>query len=94
MRVLVVLSEPFAVAHVQQRCAGLVNPGVELAVCCVVDERTDLQVSLEHQRRITVALRRAFGALAETIAVFIVTNGEGDRVEDCARAWGATEVRG
>jgi hypothetical protein len=64
----------------------------------VVSQRLPNQMSessnsLEHQRRITVALRRAFGALAEAIAVFIVTNGEGDRVEDCARAWGATEVR-
>jgi len=93
MRVLVVLSEPFALDQLQQRCAGLVNSGTELAVCCVLDTHTNLRESLEYQRRVTVALRRAFHSYAETIPVFIVTNGDGDRVEDCARSWGATEVR-
>jgi len=44
------------------------------------------------QRRITAALRRTLDGSAEKIPVFVVSGERGDDIDDCARAWGATEV--
>jgi hypothetical protein len=38
-------------------------------------------------------LRQACGTEAENIPVFAVSDRDGERVEDYARAWGATMVK-
>lgn len=44
------------------------------------------------QRLITSALRVAFGARTEGIAVFVASQRDGDDVDTYAREWGATVV--
>jgi hypothetical protein len=41
---------------------------------------------------VTLALRRIGEAAVESVAVFAASERDGERVDDCARAWGATEV--
>ncbi len=93
MRVLVVLEDPIATESIQKRCSPLIAGGHELAVCYVLPAGAGLRASLETQRTITMELRHAFGASAEAIPVFVISGLEGDTVDDCARAWGATDVR-
>jgi hypothetical protein len=93
MRVLVVLAGSVEPAIIEQRCGGVVGDGHEVAVCYRFPAEVALPKILDAQREVTAALRRVFGPAAEAIPVFVATNAEGDRVEDCALAWGATDVR-
>jgi hypothetical protein len=45
------------------------------------------------QRAITTAMRLVFGERAESIAIFVASSRKGQGIAECARAWGATEVR-
>ncbi|MFZ5890707.1 MAG: hypothetical protein ACOY0T_06615 [Myxococcota bacterium] len=93
MRVLAVLRDPLLPESIAQRCGQLAAQGHQVAVCYVAPTQLGLRAVLEVQRKVTLALRRALDNLAEDIPIFVVTEREGDRVEDCARAWGATEVQ-
>jgi hypothetical protein len=93
MRVLVVLSGPVEASAVQARCAATMEEGHELALCYVLSTHPDLRVVITLQQELTAILRRLLGASAEKIPVFVATNVEGDRVEDWADAWDATDVR-
>lgn len=93
MRVLVVFEDPMATESAQNRCAPLIAGGHEIAVCYVLPAGAGLRASLDAQRKITMDLRRAFGASAEAIPVFVISGLEGDTVDECARAWGATDVQ-
>lgn len=92
MRVLVVLSGSLEPGELEQRCAPAVGEGKALAVCFRFASGVDLRATLEAQREVTAALRLAFGGAAESIPVFVATDSDGERVEDCAQAWGATDV--
>jgi hypothetical protein len=52
-----------------------------------------LKAELDAQRKVTAALRRALDGSAESIAVFVVSRADRDAVVECAKEWGATEVR-
>jgi hypothetical protein len=93
MRVLVVIGEPFAPDAMRERCGRLLSEGHELAVCYTLAPLTNLPTSLGIQRRIAAALREGLESSAERIPIFVVTGAPGDGVEECARAWEATEVR-
>lgn len=93
MRAFVVLSEPIRADTIRARCSALVADGHEVAVCYVLPVEAGLQASLEAQRKITTELRRALDASAESIPVFVVSGLDGDGVDECARAWGATDVQ-
>jgi hypothetical protein len=93
MRVLVVLAGSVELGVIEQRCAGVVGDGHEVAICYRFPSEVALPRILDAQREVTAALRRVFGQAAEAIPVFVATNADGDRVEDCAAAWGATDVR-
>jgi hypothetical protein len=67
--------------------------GAELALCYELAPGHDgCDEALLAQRAVTEALRRACGADAEKIAIFAVSDRDGERVEDYATAWGATIV--
>jgi hypothetical protein len=92
-RVLLVLRGPIDVETVKLRCGPLFAEEAELAVCYQLPQGSHgFHDMLSAQRTMTGALRQACGSRAESIAIFAITEREGDRVEDCARAWGATEV--
>jgi hypothetical protein len=93
MRVLVAFSDPVEADVVRQRCGGLVAEGHDLAVCYVMASQVTLKAALDAQRKVTAALRRALEGSAETIPVFVVSQADGDGIVECAREWGATEVR-
>jgi hypothetical protein len=93
MRVLVVLPDPLEADSIRERCGAHLEGGHDLAVCYVLAPQTSLEVALKTQQKITGELRRAFSASAEMIPVFVVSGGDGDGVDDCARAWGATDVK-
>jgi hypothetical protein len=93
MRVLVVLSNPVEAGLVRHRCEGLVAEGHDLAVCYVMASQVTLKAALDAQRKVTAALRRALEGSAENIPVFVVSQVDGDGIAECAREWGATEVR-
>jgi hypothetical protein len=80
-------------ASVRARCQGLPPDGSSLAICYELPSGHDgLYDGLSAQRRLTSMLRNVCGRKAEEVAVFVVADREGERVEDYARAWGATEV--
>lgn len=93
VRTLVLLSDPIEANVIRQRCSRLLEAGGEVAICYVLPTPLGLHGSLEVQRRITLELRQALETSAEAIPVFVVTGLEGDGVDDCARAWGATDVQ-
>lgn len=80
-----------AVAHCC--CEPLAGAEIQVAVCY---ELPASQNALRHcvaaQRRITAVLRLVHGEAAEAIAVFAACDRDGERVQDYATAWGATEV--
>lgn len=93
-RILVVLRGPLDAGRLRQVFTAAPTEPHELAVCHVLPREEDTLVdSLRAARHVTAALRAALGEGAENVAVFVATDQEGDRVEDCARAWGATSVR-
>lgn len=66
-----------------------------VAICYQLPPGHDgLIESLNAQRALTTALRAAQGAEAEQVPVFVACERDGERLADCARAWGATEVLG
>jgi hypothetical protein len=93
VRTLVVLRDPIEANAIRQRCSALMEAGQEFALCYVLGADLGLRASLDVQRRITSELRQAFETSAETIPVFVVSGAHGDTVDDCARAWGATDVQ-
>jgi hypothetical protein len=77
----------------QNRCCDLIGRGDEIALCYHLPPGRDgLHDGLSAQRALTQVLRAVFGPQAEQLAVFVVTEREGESIEDLARAWGATEV--
>lgn len=95
MRVLVVLRDPLDLDVVRQRCSdALAESGaVAVAVCFVADVALTFQASLHAQRKVTAVLRGALESRAEDIPVFVVSGDDEDGIGNCAREWGATEVR-
>jgi hypothetical protein len=93
MRVLVVLREPIATDSLRERCGRLVAEGHCVAVCYAAASTLGLEGTLEAQRKITLALRHAIDGAAEEIPVFVATERDGEGIDDCALAWGATEVQ-
>jgi hypothetical protein len=93
MRILLVLKEPLETDPLGHRCRALVREGHDLAICYVLGPDATLRMVLGAQRRITALLREALRDEAEMIPVFAVTEKDGDTVEECARAWGAAEVK-
>ena len=80
-----------------RRCEEL-SPAVvdaQIAICYQLPPGQDgLLESLNAQRALTKALRAARGAAAEEVPVFVASERDGERLDDCAKAWGATEVLG
>jgi hypothetical protein len=95
-RLLVVLSGPIDPEVVRRQCeagAATVTEPYEMAVCHVLPAGHDgLAESLRAQRSITAALRKVIGPRAENVPVLVASQREGDGVDECARAWGATLV--
>lgn len=92
-RVLLVLRGPITIDMVKSRCEPFSWGSGELAVCYELPPEADgFREALAAQRSVTEALRAARGSGAESIAIFAVSGRDGDRVEDCARDWGASEV--
>lgn len=93
-RILIVLAGPPDGETLRNRCPSSDFDAVELAVCCVLPAgRTGLSEGLLAQRELTSALRGVLGEVAERVTVLVAWDEDGYRVEDCARDWGATEVR-
>lgn len=93
MRVLLVLPDAaIEEERLGQRCKLLLDAGHEVAVCHRLAREQTLQETLDLQRKITRLLRHLLESAAESIPVFVVTGTDGDGIEDCARAWGATDV--
>lgn len=95
-RILVVFRGAIDVDVLRERCTSDVvrNAGDHLlAVCHVLDDGCDgLHHCVQAQRALTAALRIALGVAAENVAVFVASDRDGYRVDDCAREWGATVV--
>lgn len=76
--------------------AALINAAGEqtlIALCYELTSGADgLAESLAAQRELTTALRRLSGPRAEGIPIFVVSATQGERVQDYAAAWDATEV--
>jgi len=92
MRVLVVLSEPHVPRPLGERCQRLIGDGHDVALCYSSTVAATIDATLDAQRKITADLRRTLENSAETIPVFVVTGQSGDGIDDCARAWGATDI--
>lgn len=68
--------------------------GAQVAICYQLPAGRDgLHEGLAAQRALTNALREAQGDRAESVPVFVVSDRDGERLDDCATAWGATEVK-
>lgn len=92
-RIMLVLRGSIDSELVRQRWQEVSSGAAELAVCYELPtDHNGFRDALEAQRAVTGALRRACGQQAESIAIFAVTDRDGERVDDYARAWGATEV--
>jgi hypothetical protein len=92
-RILVVLRAPIDVETVRRRCSLGVAQAHEMAVCYVLQpHETSVEAAVQAQRRITDSLRQVLDRWAETIPVFVVTECDGDGIQDCASEWGATVV--
>ena len=93
-RVLLILHGPIDVETIRRRWEAAVADDVEYAVCYQLPrDNQGFRDILSAQRTVTAALREVCGTRAESMAIFAITDRDGDRVEDCAREWGATEVR-
>jgi hypothetical protein len=92
-RVLLVLRGPIDTEVVKQLWLTAAADHGEVAFCYEMPADCDgLADVLLAQRTVTEALRRACGEAAERIAVFAVSDRDGERVSDIAREWGATVV--
>ncbi len=75
-------------------CGDTGSEQAQVALCYELPEGQDsFTDGLAAQRALTAKLRQIHGPKAESIAVFVVSTHDGQRVEDCATDWGATEVR-
>ncbi len=93
-RILLVMRGALTEQTVRDCCGEACTDGALIALCYELPQGHDSFIDgLAAQRRLTAILRQIHGARAETIAVFVVSSHDGQRVEDCARDWGATEVR-
>lgn len=94
-RVLLILRGPITTEAVRELWeAEARGPDSQHAVCWELPAGQDgVHEALRAQRALTEALREACGHHAENIAVFAASEREGERLEDYARAWGATFVR-
>lgn len=93
-RILLVMKGSINEQTVRECSAGALLDDVPLAVCYQLPNGADgLHEGLSAQRSLTELLRQVHGARAEAIAIFVASERDGQRVEDCADAWGATEVR-
>jgi len=91
---MLVLRGPIEEAMVKQRWQTVSAEPGEVAVCYELPPGKDgFHEALHAQRAITLALRHTCGSRAEQVAVFAVSDREGERLEDYAREWGATVVR-
>lgn len=91
---MLVLHGPIDVEAIRRRWEAAAADEAEYAVCYQLPrDNHGFHDMLSAQRTMTAALREACGLRAESMAVFAITDRDGDRVEDCARDWGATEVR-
>jgi hypothetical protein len=94
-RVLIVMRGPIDAEVLRRRCESMAEGAAVLAICYELPSGSEgLPEAVQAQRTITEALRAGCGSRAESIAIFAVTDREGDRVADCAREWGATMVKG
>ena len=85
---------PIDRVSVEKCCRVVVGEEAALAICYVLaDGRDGLAEGLVAQRALTIALRQLRAEQAESVAIFVACDREGERVSDYARAWGATEVR-
>ncbi len=92
-RVLLVLRGVIDADTVKRRCAEVAYEPLDLAVCYELPSGHDsFDDALSAQRALTELLREACGARAESVPIFTVSDRDGDRVDDYAREWGATEV--
>jgi hypothetical protein len=93
---LVVLTGELDPRAMARRCEALPAPTPEEVELAIVYElppgRDGLTDSLTAQRVVTKALRAARGVAAEQVAVFVACERAGETLDDCASAWGATEV--
>jgi hypothetical protein len=92
-RVLLVMRGPIDTETVRRRWESVEDGTADLAICYELPSGSEaLPDAVQAQRAITEALRAVCGARAEAIAIFAVTDRDGDRVADYAREWGATRV--
>lgn len=92
-RVLLVVRGPIDPEMFRRRYEVISSAQGAIAVCYELPAGHDgFHDALSAQREVTEALRQACGPSAEDIAIFAVSERNGDRVEDYAREWGATEV--
>jgi hypothetical protein len=79
---------------VKARLAAEASEVAELALCYELPPDHDsFRDALHAQRALTEVLRQVMGSDAEGMPIFAVSDRDGERVEDYARAWGATMVR-
>jgi hypothetical protein len=92
-RILVVFRGPIDAGTVRRRCTLEVEGPYEMAVCQVLSPGSDsIRDGIRAQQEITAALRVTMADRAESIAVLVASERQGDGVDDCAREWGATLV--
>jgi hypothetical protein len=78
---------------VKQRWATVSSEDGELAVCYELPLGSDgFHQALHAQQAVTSMLRQECGPRAEQVAVFAISDREGERLEDYVREWGATVV--
>jgi hypothetical protein len=93
VRLLVVIRGSIRLEAVKTQWQAACEEACELAFCYVLPAGRDgFLDAVRAQRAVTTALRQTCGAEAEKVAVFAACERDGERVEDCASAWGATEV--
>ncbi len=98
-RILVVLRGPIDSEVLERSCTIAVrdrlqeNEPYEMAICLVLPVGRDgIYEGLQAQREVTRTLRGIMGSGAETIAILVASDRQGDEVDACAREWGATIV--
>lgn len=91
-RVLFVVHDASDLRAVARSPAWRSATPAERALCLVHDGDLSGVSHLSLQQRMTVQLRAALGAAAESIPTFVVSGSPGDDAATCAEAWGATRV--
>ena len=91
-RLLFVVHEPSQLRTIVRSPAWGADGEAERALCLVHGGDPSGLGDLGLQQRMTIELRAALGADAETIPTFVVSGHPGDDVDACAASWGATRV--